>query len=165
MKIKISGAAGLAALALAVGGCASSPIPVAKNFAYTAQEKVRSAGHWELLAGDVLNETAQLLARNGAERLPLYVELPAKPTEFEKGFRDFLITGLVQRGFQVKTNPEGAAVVMISSELPEVLNLSTRLLVMREGQIVGEVSRADATQERVLRLMAGVATSAPSPAH
>ena len=54
----------------------------------------------------------------------------------------------------------GVGVMLISSELPEVLNLSTRLLVMREGRIVGEVARADATQERVLRLMAGV-TSAP----
>ena len=50
----------------------------------------------------------------------------------------------------------GVGVMLISSELPEVLNLSTRILVMREGRIVGEVSRADATQERVLRLMAGV---------
>lgn len=52
----------------------------------------------------------------------------------------------------------GVAVMLISSELPEVLNLSTRIIVMREGRIVGEVPRADATQERVLRLMAGVAT-------
>jgi ABC-type sugar transport system ATPase subunit len=52
--------------------------------------------------------------------------------------------------------------MLISSELPEVLNLSTRILVMREGRIVGQVPRAEATQERVLRLMAGV-SSAPSP--
>ena len=50
----------------------------------------------------------------------------------------------------------GVGVMLISSELPEVLNLSTRILVMREGRLVGEVPRAEATQERVLRLMAGV---------
>jgi ABC-type sugar transport system ATPase subunit len=49
----------------------------------------------------------------------------------------------------------GVAVLLISSELPEVLNLSTRIMVLRAGRIVGEVPRADATQESVLRLMAG----------
>jgi ABC-type sugar transport system ATPase subunit len=52
---------------------------------------------------------------------------------------------------------QGVGIVLISSELPEVLNLSTRILVMREGRLVGEVPRAQATQESVLRLMAGVA--------
>jgi ribose transport system ATP-binding protein len=51
----------------------------------------------------------------------------------------------------------GAAILLISSELPEVLNLSTRILVFREGRIVGELPRAGATQESVMRLMAGVA--------
>ncbi len=52
---------------------------------------------------------------------------------------------------------QGVAIMLISSELPEVLAMSTRVLVMREGRLVGEVSREQATQERVLRLMAGVA--------
>jgi ABC-type sugar transport system ATPase subunit len=51
---------------------------------------------------------------------------------------------------------EGVGIMLISSELPELLNLSTRVLVMREGRLVGEVARKDLTQERVLRLMAGV---------
>lgn len=54
---------------------------------------------------------------------------------------------------------KGLAVLLISSELPEVLNLSTRILVMREGRIVGQLSRAEASQEAVLRLMAGVAAA------
>ena len=54
----------------------------------------------------------------------------------------------------------GMGIVLISSELPEVINLATRILVMREGRIVGEVSRAEATQDRVLRMMAGVEKSA-----
>ena len=49
----------------------------------------------------------------------------------------------------------GCAILMISSELPEVLNLSTRVIVMRSGQLVGELSRAEATAERVLKLMTG----------
>jgi ABC-type sugar transport system ATPase subunit len=54
---------------------------------------------------------------------------------------------------------QGVGIMLISSELPEVLNLSTRILVMRNGRLVGEIPRAKATQESVLRLMAGVETS------
>jgi len=50
----------------------------------------------------------------------------------------------------------GVAILLISSELPELLNLSTRILVMREGALVGQLSRSEATQDNVLRLMAGV---------
>ncbi len=50
---------------------------------------------------------------------------------------------------------QGLAIMLISSELPEVINLSTRVIVMREGCIVGELSREEATQEAILRLMAG----------
>jgi ribose transport system ATP-binding protein len=44
----------------------------------------------------------------------------------------------------------GAAIVMISSELPEILGLSDRILVMRDGRICGEFDRAAATEENVL---------------
>jgi ABC-type sugar transport system ATPase subunit len=52
---------------------------------------------------------------------------------------------------------EGYAVILISSELPELINLSSRVLVMREGNLVGELSREETNQESVLRLMAGAA--------
>ena len=52
----------------------------------------------------------------------------------------------------------GHAVLMISSELPEVLHLSTRVLVMREGRLAGIVHRAEATQEKIMQLMAGRTT-------
>jgi ABC-type sugar transport system ATPase subunit len=47
-------------------------------------------------------------------------------------------------------------IILISSEMPEILNLSTRILVFRAGRIVGELSRSEATQETLMRLMAGV---------
>ena len=53
---------------------------------------------------------------------------------------------------------QGAAILLISSELPELINLSTRLIVLRAGRIVGEVKRAEATQDGLLRLMAGLDT-------
>jgi ABC-type sugar transport system ATPase subunit len=46
----------------------------------------------------------------------------------------------------------GAAVVAISSDLPEILDISDRIYVMREGTISGELSRKDATEEAVMRL-------------
>ena len=51
---------------------------------------------------------------------------------------------------------DGSAIVLISSELPEVLNLSTRIIVLREGRQMGELDRGKADQETLMRLMAGV---------
>ena len=51
---------------------------------------------------------------------------------------------------------QGTAILVISSELPEVLTLSERILVLREGRLVGELPRAKATQQGLLRLMAGL---------
>lgn len=45
---------------------------------------------------------------------------------------------------------QGVGIIMISSELPEVLGMSDRIMVMREGTIVKELSRAEATEETVM---------------
>ncbi len=50
----------------------------------------------------------------------------------------------------------GCGVLLVSSELPELLNLSSRILVLREGRLVGEVPRSQAAQDVLLRLMTGV---------
>jgi ABC-type sugar transport system ATPase subunit len=47
---------------------------------------------------------------------------------------------------------QGAAVVAISSDLPEILDISDRIYVMREGTIAGELSRRDAAEESIMRL-------------
>jgi ABC-type sugar transport system ATPase subunit len=49
---------------------------------------------------------------------------------------------------------QGVAILMISSELPEVMNLSRRILVLREGFLTGEVVRENFSQEALLHLMA-----------
>ena len=49
----------------------------------------------------------------------------------------------------------GAAIIMISSELPEILGMSDRILVMHEGRIAGELSKEDATQEKIMWLATG----------
>ena len=61
---------------------------------------------------------------------------------------------------------EGKAIIMVSSELPEVLGMSDRILVMHEGRISGELSREDANQESVMHLATGgdeVAASEGNP--
>ncbi len=50
---------------------------------------------------------------------------------------------------------KGLAIIMISSELPEILGMSDRIAVMHAGQIVGELSRQEATQEKILELALG----------
>jgi rhamnose transport system ATP-binding protein len=50
---------------------------------------------------------------------------------------------------------EGMAVLMISSELPEVLGVSDRILVLHEGRLTGEFARADATEDKIIRAATG----------
>jgi len=50
---------------------------------------------------------------------------------------------------------EGLAVLLISSELPEILGMSDRILVMRDGFLAGEVTRAEASEERLVAMAAG----------
>lgn len=49
---------------------------------------------------------------------------------------------------------QGLSIIMISSELPEILGMSDRLYVMSDGKIVGEMSNEEATQEKVMQLAA-----------
>ena len=81
---------------------------------------------------------------------------------------DILILDEPTRGVDVRAKAElhawidqfarrGGAVLLISSELPELLNLSTRVLVLREGRLAAEYPREGLTQDRVLRAMSGLA--------
>jgi ribose transport system ATP-binding protein len=53
----------------------------------------------------------------------------------------------------------GAAIVMVSSELPEVLGMSHRVLVVRGGEIRADFARADATPDKVIAVATGVAAA------
>ncbi|MBY0410076.1 MAG: hypothetical protein K2Q97_08085 [Burkholderiaceae bacterium] len=104
-----SKAFGLAVAASAVvvlGGCAQrAPIPVAENFEYTSQPKVRSAGHWDLVSRDVVGQTLNSLDKAGvAPNTPMYVVAPVNATQFEGAFHDFVVTKLVQSGAVVLQN-------------------------------------------------------------
>ncbi len=49
----------------------------------------------------------------------------------------------------------GVAVIMVSSEMPELLGMADRILVMHEGRIAAELSRQEATEEKVLAAAMG----------
>jgi ribose transport system ATP-binding protein len=49
----------------------------------------------------------------------------------------------------------GVAIIMVSSELPEVLGMSDRILVVHEGKISGELTKSEATQEKIMTLATG----------
>ena len=74
---------------------------------------------------------------------------------------DILIIDEPTRGIDVGAKSEihkimsdlakkGKAIIMVSSELPEVLGMSDRIMVMHEGRITGELNRGEATQERIM---------------
>ena len=121
------------------------------------------------------------LAREWADRLQLRFHRLEDPVGFLSGGNQqkvvlakwlatepkLLIVDEPTRGIDVGTKSEvhrlmselagrGLAVLMISSELPEVLGMADRVLVMHEGRLTGELSRDEADEERVMRAATGV---------
>jgi rhamnose transport system ATP-binding protein len=120
------------------------------------------------------------LAREWATRLQLKFHRLENPVRFLSGGNQqkvvlakwlatepkLLILDEPTRGIDVGTKAEvhrlmselaghGLAVLMISSELPEVLGMADRVLVMHEGRLTAELSRADADEESVIRAATG----------
>jgi rhamnose transport system ATP-binding protein len=118
----------------------------------------------------------QQLARGWAERLQIKLHRFGDPVAFLSGGNQqkvvlgkwlatdptLMIIDEPTRGIDVGTKAEvhrlmselaaqGLAVLMISSELPEVLGMADRVLVMREGRLVAELSREEANEETVVR--------------
>ena len=50
---------------------------------------------------------------------------------------------------------DGKAIILISSEMQEILAMSDRIMVMHEGTKVGEIGRQEATQEKILHMATG----------
>ena len=98
------------------------------------------------------------------------VHLYGHPADVDRLARqcDVLIVDEPTRGVDVGAKAEihqlldelacqGIGLLVISSELPEVMNLSRRIMVLREGRVVGQLERKDFAQPALMRLMAGVA--------
>ena len=100
-----------------------------------------------------LNDPVSSLSGGNQQKVVLAKWLATKPT--------VLVVDEPTRGIDVGTKAEvhrlmsslaaeGVAVLMVSSELPEVLGMADRVLVMREGRLVAELSRSEATEESVM---------------
>ncbi len=50
---------------------------------------------------------------------------------------------------------EGKGILFISSDMPELLGMSDRIIVMHEGRVTGELTKEEANQEQVLKLASG----------
>lgn len=123
---KTSATAAVALACLALTGCGSAPIPVASNFDYTVQHKVRSAGHWNLMADDVVRQTLVTLEKSGVSKdTPVYVQLPEQSSAFDRGFREFVLTKLVQNGMTVVKHAE-AGQLQLSYATQVVVHKSQR---------------------------------------
>jgi ribose transport system ATP-binding protein len=55
-----------------------------------------------------------------------------------------------------KLSEEGIGIILISSDLPEVIQLSDRIIIMCEGKINGEVKGEDKTEEKIMELATGI---------
>jgi rhamnose transport system ATP-binding protein len=112
-----------------------------------------SAARQMEVRADNIHQTARELSGGNQQKVVLAKWLSTKPR--------ILILDEPTRGIDVGTKSavhalmsklamEGMAILMISSELPEVLGMSDRVLVMREGRVTAQISRAEATQEKIL---------------
>ena len=128
-----------------------------------------------------MSDPGNRLAKEWATRLQLKFHRLADPVGFLSGGNQqkvvlakwlatdpkVLIVDEPTRGIDVGTKAEvhrligelagsGVGVLMISSELPEVLGMADRVLVMHEGRLSRELSRAEADEENVIRAATGV---------
>jgi rhamnose transport system ATP-binding protein len=148
---------------------------IAQNVALASLHRL---SHFGLITGSV----EQRFASEWGERLQLkYGRLSNPVTSLSGGNQQkvvlakwlsrtpsLIIVDEPTRGIDVATKAEvhrilvelahsGVAVLVISSELPEVLVLADRILVMREGRIVAEVAREDASEEKIIAAATGQA--------
>jgi rhamnose transport system ATP-binding protein len=108
-----------------------------------------------------LSNPATTLSGGNQQKLVLAKWLARRPT--------LLIVDEPTRGIDVGTKAEvyrlltqlvddGVAILMISSELPEVLRMADRVLVLREGRLVASLARQDANETSIMRAATGLAT-------
>lgn len=149
------------------------PTSIAKNAAITMLSRIRRgfiisaqaerdvADSWTKVLQtkfENINDPVERLSGGNQQKVVLAKWLATEPK--------LLIVDEPTRGIDVGTKAEvhkllsqkaqeGLAVLMISSELPEVLGMADRIFVMREGHIVREFSRADATSESIIAAATG----------
>lgn len=106
-----------AALAsLLAAGCATS-IPEARTFPQAEQKKALSVRHWGMIAEDAVARTQQAVARAALPPTrPLFVAERGQ-TEFDRAFRNYMVTGLVEAGVAVAASPQGAVEIQYETQV------------------------------------------------
>ena len=135
-------------------------LPILKEYATRGwlQDKVERAAAFNAarqmeVRANSISQIARTLSGGNQQKVVLAKWLSTKPR--------ILILDEPTRGIDVGTKAavhalmsnlaaEGIAILMISSELPEVLGMSDRILVMHEGHMTGQFTRAEATQEKII---------------
>lgn len=133
---------------LTIGPFVNRPAETAVVESYVDRLRVRTP---------TLEQRAGLLSGGNQQKVLLAKWLAVQPS--------VLIVDEPTRGVDIGTKAEiytlfdqlvreGIAILVISSDLPEVLALADRILVMRHGRLTGELDRAEATEERIMHLAA-----------
>src|SRR5215475_2772914 len=119
-----------------------------EKVAYVSRREMRAvAGEWtEKLNIRAINENARVIELSGGnqQRVVIGKGLVQRPRVVDVG-----AIAEIHRVIN-KLADDGLAVVVISSYLPEIMNLSDRILVCRQGRIVEELSPEDATEEKIM---------------
>jgi simple sugar transport system ATP-binding protein len=112
--------------------------------------------HWsKTLNVRAINDNARVIELSGGNQQKVVIgkSLVQKPklVIFDEPTRGVDV-GAIAEIHQIinKLADDGLAVVVISSYLPEIMNLSDRILVCRQGRIVEELSPQDATEEKIM---------------
>ncbi len=137
-------------------------IPYSNNLGFLNEQIIQEHAESLIQAYDVRPQVAEIAAQNysggNAQKLIVARELERKP--------QVLIASQPTRGIDigaiefihkqiVAARDKGLAVLLVSADLNEVLNLSDRIIVLYEGKIMGEFQQAEITTERLGLLMAG----------
>lgn len=110
-----------------------------------------------------LRRRVQVLSGGNQQKVVVakWLETKAKVLFFDEPARGIDVGAKAEMfGLIGELAKEGRAIVLISSYLPELLNMCDRILVMREGEIVGELARQEFSEERVIALATGTMEAA-----
>jgi len=130
--------------------------PRVRRFFYSAREMKGTADRWiKALSISALKRSLKIIEYSGGNQQKVVVakSLSQEPSVviFDEPTRGVDVSAIPQIHASIrKLANEGKAVVVISSYLPEILAISDRILVARSGRIVEEMSRTDATANKIM---------------
>ena len=130
--------------------------PRVRRFFYSAREMKGTADRWiKALSISALKRSLKIIEYSGGNQQKVVVakSLSQEPSVviFDEPTRGVDVSAIPQIHASIrKLANEGKAVVVISSYLPEILAISDRILVARSGRIVEEMSRTDATADKIM---------------